>query len=293
MSYSLTPILVDLRRIQSLMGSKDVALLRAVIKKHRKDMLDTDALGDDFEDFEADIKAEYKAFVAGDFSGVELNASSPEAEEDEDEEEADPALAEEFKNLDAADPKAVEKFILKHDLLKDLLDDEEEEDDEEEDDEEVVREVTTGAALAQLVLGGKPDRRYGYKYGYALQSLCEHLGEVPDHDSWCTIRDAALRTVDGVLKKAGAKPKTFSTSEFLVNRGAPIAIPKPADFPFIGYLTREEVRKLLGTLDTARIEAAIRDEKGNEDWLRAAVGELRAWLEACAKTDRDLICFYA
>jgi hypothetical protein len=111
-------------------------------------------------------------------------------------------------------------------------------------------------------------------------------------DSWCTIRNAAFQAVDRVLAKAAGKSKAFSTSQFLVNRGAPISIPKPDDFPFIGYVTREEAAKILARLDPAKINAAIEKAKEDQEWLEEAIGELRSWLESCVKTDRDLICFY-
>src|SRR5262249_16573737 len=153
------------------------------------------------------------------------------------------------------------------------------------------KELTTGAALVHMILGGKPDPSQGYKYGYALCSLCKHIGEVPEHDSWCTIRNAAFQAVDAVLKKAGVSPKAFSTSRFLLDRAPPVAITKADDFPSIGHLNRQEVRQILKLLDPAKLEAAIESSKESE-WLHSAISELRAWLETCAKTDRDLVCFY-
>ena len=70
--------------------------------------------------------------------------------------------------------------------------------------------------------------------------------------------------------------------------------PKAEDFPFIGYLERHEIAPLLARLDAAKIEAAIQGEDQYEqEWIRNALGELRAWLETCAKDGRDLVCFYA
>jgi hypothetical protein len=295
MSYSLTPVAVDVARLRSLTGSKDAALLQAVIKKYRKQMISTDGLGEDFDDFEDEIKAEYKAFAAGDFSAVDLNATYPDRPRDEDDDdEGMAALREDIGSVDTSDPAAMQKFIEKHrDTLSEFLDDEDEDgEDDDEDEEEPTRELTTGAALAHLILGGKPDPAVGYKYGYALSMLCEHIGTVPEHDSWCTIRSAAFDAVDEVLETIGVPPAEFTTHKFLVNRGSPVAIPEPDDFPYIGYLERDEIRKLLGRLDPAKVEAAIRDAD-EQEWLRTAIDELRSWLELCATTDRDLVCFYS
>src|SRR5688572_19205816 len=84
MSYTLTPIIVDLAAVKALMGSKKTAVLQAVIKKHRRAMVEADSQGESFEDFEKQIKAEYKAFAAGNFSSVDLNGSYSKPRHDKD-----------------------------------------------------------------------------------------------------------------------------------------------------------------------------------------------------------------
>jgi hypothetical protein len=293
--YSLRPILVEFRRLRSLMGSKDVQLLQAVIQKYRRQMLDVDALGEFFQQFKADIKAEYQAFVAGDFSSVDLNPTYQDGDEiEEGDPEVDEALARFLEGLDKLDPDApgAEKRFLV--LLRKYFRSDGQ--DEVEEAEVVpVKELTTGAALAHLVLGVKADTSQGYKYGYALRCLCTYLGKIPKHDAWCSLRSSsgAVARIDAVLQRAGVEPETFSVSQFLIRRGSPVAIPRPRNFPFIGYLKRAEVPQVLTLLDPLKIEAAIRSEEPDaQEWVREAIGELRAWLKACVKADRDLICFY-
>lgn len=296
MSYTLTPVIIDLSRVRSLMGSKDTAFLQDFIKKNRKKLLDLDEGDEFFEDFEDEIKAQYKAFATGDFSSVDLGQSYPEPEEDEVDEEELASFREDIGKVDTNDPAAMMKFVEKHGelLVEDFLGDDDEDEEDEEEDDKPVRELTAGAALVQMILSGTKDPSQNSKYGYTLNLLCEELGTVPDHDSWCTIRSSAFDTVDAILKKIGIAPKTFATHQFLVNRGAPVAIPKAEDFPFIGYLERSEIPPLLSKIDAAKVESAIQDEDQYErEWIRSAISELRGWLEACAKEDRDLICFYA
>jgi hypothetical protein len=296
MSYTLTPVLVDLPKLRALMGSKDTALLQAVIKKDRSEMLNVDEIADEFfDDFKKEIKAEYKAFAAGDFSGVDLKRVYPDPPPDE--EDDDPklnALLEGVEKLDEDSPRDVNKF---KSLLKDYFKDDgiEDEEDEEngEDEDTAVRETTTGAALVHLIMGGNTDPAKGYKYGYALSHLCEYIGTVPEHEAWCSIRYASVEAVDVALKRAGIGPKTFAVEKHLQYRGAPVAIPAPDDFPAIGYLTRDEARKVLALMDPAKLDAAIRKAAEDyRDWLETAIAELRGWLEACSRTGRDLICFY-
>jgi hypothetical protein len=296
MGYSLTPIVVVLSQVKALMGSKNVAVLQEVIQKYRNEMLSTDAMGEGFDEFEAEIQADYKRFVNGDFSTVDLNATYPEPEDDEEEEddEETAAFRAKYERLNETDPEAAKRLLLKH-LQEAFENDFDDDEEEEEDDDEVVKEVTTGTALAHLILGGQCDKSHGYKYGYALYHLCEHLGEIPDHDAWCSMRSSANvdSRVDKVLKRAGVGPATFTVSKFLINRGSPVPIPKPHDFPFIGYLTREEIREILPLLTPAKLDAAIRSAPDDDrDWIGENIDDLRQWLELCAETNRDLVCFY-
>jgi hypothetical protein len=77
----------------------------------------------------------------------------------------------------------------------------------------------------------------------------------------------------------------FSLLDHLIYRGAPIALPEPGDFPFIGYLKAEEVGPALGAVEAADVSMLDRE-------LREAVAEMRGWLGACAASTCDLVCFY-
>jgi hypothetical protein len=298
MSYTLLPMVVDIPKLRALMGSKDTRLLQAVIEESRDQLIGIDELGEYFEEFEDEIQAEYNAFIAGDFSSVDLHATYPERPKQDDlEEEELTELREDLSKIDISDPAAMLELMQKHvklteNILGDMNDDEGD-DGDEEDDEEAIREVTTGAALVQMIMGGNQDGSQGYKYGYALLSLCDHIGEPQFNDTWCSIRYASLEAVDALLVKLGVEPKTFTTSAVLVGRGAPVTIPTADDFPFIGYLERTEIPPLLAKLDPKKVDAALANEDPDvEEWLRPAVDELRNWLETCVKTERDLVCFY-
>jgi hypothetical protein len=190
-------------------------------------------------------------------------------------------------------PRALTKQVLKLHKLMNALFPDEKNSDAPAKKSPVIHETTTGAALAHLMLGGNRDHSVGYKYGYALQYLCLHLGEVPDHDSWRTIRQSAFRSVDTVLKRAGISPKTFSTSRFLVERHSPIPIPEPDDFPQIGYLTHNEIRQICPLFCSDKIAKAIQKESDDvQDWLESAIAELKEWLVTAIRKKCDLICFY-
>src|SRR5262249_45027917 len=247
MSYNLIPIVVDLEKVKSAMGSKDSALVQAVVKQHRKGMLQIDAIIDDDENVEKQIKKEYKAFIAGDFSSVHLTAAYDNDDKDDDEPDPD---AERFKQELAAATTHEEREKIKEAMkqcflqkaMSIMLNDDSDDEDEEVEDEEPGRSLSTGAALVQLIFSGNLDPSAWSQYGYSLQFLCEHLGTVQtERGSWSSIRSRSFDFLDKILGRAGVPPKDFSTDGFLVQRGAPVKIFEPKDFPYIGYLKRDEI----------------------------------------------------
>src|SRR5581483_2527520 len=123
MSYTLTPVVVDLTKVKYAMGSKDAALVQAVMKQHRKGMLEIDSI---FDGDEKEIRKEYKAFSAGDFSRVNLNAVYDECDEDQDEDEGDGdeelnAEAERFKKALAAAKTKQEQTKIKDEMKQFFL----------------------------------------------------------------------------------------------------------------------------------------------------------------------------
>jgi hypothetical protein len=298
-SYTLHPVVVDLRKLRELMGSKDEAVLRAVFQKHHKELHDIDAsFDDDYDTFKKEIRAEYKAFVAGDYSGVDLAATYPDREEDDEDDldDEDRAAKAEYERLKAENPRAAEKFLkdyLKKAFAKIDLEEDDEDEEEEVDDDEPRREVSTGAALVHLIMGGNTDPSLGFKYGYALYCLCRTLGDFQVNGSWSAIRSRTFDWYNAFLKKAGVKPKEFAVDAFLTERGPPVKMPRPDDFPSIGYLDRDEIPAVLSLLDPSRLDPVLAKQKGeNREWLEGATAELRSWLETCVQTRRDLVCFY-
>jgi hypothetical protein len=157
--------------------------------------------------------------------------------------------------------------------------------------------ASAAEVLRHFVMGEEHDHRVGFKYGYVLQRLCEHFGERLPNDCWCDLRYGAawFQELDDALEKAGVSRKAFSVCRHLTERGSPIPIPEYHDFPFIGYLTAAEVRPALTALCNARFDDIGDEEDEAEDdvWLPAEFEEIRRWLEFCAETNQDLVCFYS
>jgi hypothetical protein len=287
MSSTLTPIAVDLAKVNEALGSGDEALLDLLLKKYQAQIAQVDELADELEEDEDE-----------DDSGDD--------EEDEDRKHASLSALSQLLgkakeglkgggSLDNAldglkQPADVSK---KHQAaLQDLLNDDDDGDDDD-DENAVADEASRGDyasaadVLRHLIVGGKPAKRVAFKfmYGHALQWICLHLGQELPHDQWHDLRGSTwARSLDKALKTVGVPPKTLSVSKHLADRGSPLKqVPKYSDNPSIGYLTAAEVTSALVALRDAKL-----DVLGEE---RASLEDIRGWLQTCADTQRDLVCF--
>lgn len=157
------------------------------------------------------------------------------------------------------------------------------------DADDVENELPPTAEVLRRMIFGEAyheERWVGFKYGYALEYLCWHLGEFLDNSQWSSMHGDWFETVDAALAQAGVSPAVFSTAK-LVYRGAPVPIPEPDDFPGIGYLTREEIPAVAAALDAADWSRVTDAE------ARQSIEQVRGWLHTCQETDCGLVCTYA
>jgi len=155
----------------------------------------------------------------------------------------------------------------------------------EQDDVDEEGEPTLEQALADLLAGSDLDESYGHKYAYAFELLCDHFGDFLDNSAWSAMRTEWAEQVEGAMKKAGIAEDAISVSSHLMFRGAPISIPTPDDFPFVGFLRRGEIDNAAQAIDTA-------DLSSMDEEVRESVEQLREWCDRCRELERDLVCFY-
>lgn len=144
----------------------------------------------------------------------------------------------------------------------------------------------TSTALEHLVMGGALDEEAGFKYGYALKFLCEHLGRFLSNTKWSAMRWSWFETVDQALAEAGVSESLFRSGLHLATRGTPgIGLPDIDDFPSIGHFTFEEMPP---------VENALRSVLGQieDDEIVESLQEILEWLAFCQKKRLALICFY-
>lgn len=127
------------------------------------------------------------------------------------------------------------------------------------------------------------------QFGYALEFLCRHFGERLPNREWSAMPSGSrwVETVDRGLAAAGVPENVLRVGRHLMNRGAPIAIPEIEDFPGIGYLKLAEVKTAQEAFGKANLAASKNKE------VLPSIQELQGWLQTCADSGRDLVCFYA
>lgn len=141
-------------------------------------------------------------------------------------------------------------------------------------------------ALRDLIAGGpyRPDA--GLSYYFCFEILCRHFGDTLDNDLWTDFKPKWLVAVQDGLVQAGV-PEDSLTVARLMFCGPTVDVPYPEDYPNLGYFTKDEVATAYAALakaDLARVE---------DGEVRAAIEQLRSWLEECAESGRDLVCAYA
>jgi hypothetical protein len=156
------------------------------------------------------------------------------------------------------------------------------------DEDEGEEPLTTADVLQHLILGEpySTAEGVGFAYGYCFGALCDHYGEMLDNDHWSAMRYPWFDAVQKALEQAGVTKKQFAISA-LVERGAPVKLPEIDDFPGLGYLTKTEVVKARDVLSKGDL-TKIADREAVE-----SIEQVRQWLDACARSDRDLVCTYS
>lgn len=158
--------------------------------------------------------------------------------------------------------------------------------DDEDEDGNPPEPLTTADVLRHLVMGEPYRDDFGFAYGYCFEALCLHFGDFLDNRHWSAMRGEWFDTVQKALARAGVAERQFSVNG-LFFRGPPIDLPEIDDFPGIGYLTKAEIPTARAALAAADLSAAT-DPAAAE-----AIEQILSWLDACARSNRDLVCTYA
>ncbi len=159
-----------------------------------------------------------------------------------------------------------------------------EQDEEDLDEEDEGQPLTLHQALVDLLDGNELDERFGDKYGYALELLCDHFGKCLENSAWTAMRIDLAEQVEEEMTQAGIDDNVISPTNHLRFRGPPIQIPRD-DSPSIGFVRNHEMKAAAKVIDAADLSQADED-------VEESVMQIRAWLRRCTELNCDLVCFY-
>jgi hypothetical protein len=171
------------------------------------------------------------------------------------------------------------------DLYAKLLDEFDHEFDSDECDEDDEDEPTLAEALREMIEGEPMREWYGHKYGYALEILCRNYGKWLPNSEFTAMRNEWIDEVDRGLIESGIPEETLGVGRHITFRGSPVVIPRPEDWPSIGFLKLAEIIPALRALEVADLTALNREVKDS-------IEQLRGWLETSERSGCDLVCFY-
>ena len=142
-----------------------------------------------------------------------------------------------------------------------------EEEEEEFDDDE----LWLSTAIQHLVMGEERDPEEAHQYGYALQEICDYLGDPQDCDIWSGVRW-------GCVEGCGLE-------DLLTKTGPPVELPPNDDFPNIGHIRRGEVNEYLQA-------ATNRAENCQDGEIQELLDEYISWLKTAQSSSLDIVFFY-
>jgi hypothetical protein len=148
-------------------------------------------------------------------------------------------------------------------------------DNEEDDDENIDDEDGIKQAICAIINGDLNNENIEpYQYGYALEVICQYLGEREFIE--------ALESVRGSW--------TFNEMwSWILESKPPVPIPDDGDFPCIGHLYHADIQKELDR--TNALDFSNRNEKEQEMYteIRESLVEL---YETAIKEQFDIMTFY-
>jgi hypothetical protein len=138
-------------------------------------------------------------------------------------------------------------------------------------------DLTHGQALREIFEGHFSKPRLYSRYGWALEILCDFLGERLDNGPFCPCDDDWYEQLDEVLEEAGV-PIRF----LYLTGNPPIPLPSQNDWPEVGHWTNLEIRQAAPLLVGRLLQ--VEDEEVGE-----ALEAMQGWLGQAAKVRGSIL----
>lgn len=146
-------------------------------------------------------------------------------------------------------------------------------------------EMDLTAALEQMTAGGKFDQE-PHLYWYGLSLLCEEYEGWLDVDWWRSIPHPTqlIDEVKVALTAAGFPQAAKVVHAMFFEGTPPIDLPRPADFPIIGYIPPGELPSALATLGAVKLSVVNAN-------LATGIREIISWMREGVEGKRGLLTF--
>lgn len=144
-------------------------------------------------------------------------------------------------------------------------------------------------ALAEIVNGKCTQKKHGFMYAYALELACNVIGtnlyaaECLNADWFDAFGDA--------LPAKGPIKRLLSAKAMTENPKMIVPIPKPGDFPGMGYLSADECKTIQVALKAVTLDPDEDYGDFTGEDLDEGLGELRGWLAKAIAKKRGLLMF--
>lgn len=143
------------------------------------------------------------------------------------------------------------------------------------DDIDDEAEMTCADAVTELITGRISNSESRHLYGYALEAICCSLGtELPNI---CPISAGSTYIEDGDRMLQQKRVPLQLTD--LVFGGGPVDIPRPDDYPFIGWWPAEQIAQAAIALRTI-------DATGLDRHMAELLEQIRSWVTQTARLPR-------
>lgn len=129
-------------------------------------------------------------------------------------------------------------------------------------------------AIEAIIMGIVPkETRHAFMYAYAYINLCELCSKTfLPNTHWYPISFDFLDKVSEIYKSSGLSRDVVRG---LVWNGALIeGLPRPDDFPMLGYVLPKDVREIHAELEQIDSDKLA---EGHDEWTQGAIREVQSW----------------
>jgi hypothetical protein len=151
--------------------------------------------------------------------------------------------------------------------------------DDFEDEDEEEKPPSGPEAVGQILRGEPMDENFGFVYGYAYEALCGVIG-VAVEPTWTGIARFCdwFQQIDQTLGLLGVPVKIMD----LCYRGCLIDIPRPDDFPGMGWWTAEELAKAAEVFQNLDVQKLDTKTQRKVQPMLPVLEQIRQWIDTGA-----------